>query len=599
MKRGILFLIPIVLLVSTSIAQETIKVKIDALVKNGVALKEKEKMQRFSEIYLEYQFQIHPEFGTFVGKTDNNNKWTDFSFEGMEQEKKDRVLLLNALKSINRLKLDAAEQLNYDLLKGTIELEREGEVFQSELMPIDQRYGFHHMIVRVLIATPIRSRKDVEDFLTRLQKTATLIDQLILLMDKGIEKNITAPKITLLDVPSQIQSIIGTEPAKSTLLKNLNAYLAKQSSEYKEQTLSKALKITAEILYPSLSKLKTYIEKTYIPNARETIALKDLPNGENWYNYKIKSHTTTSLTYKEIYEIGLSEVKRIRKVMDSIIKAIGFKGSSEEFASFLRTDRSFFYEDSAQLLDGYRVIAKKIDPQLPKLFGKLPRLSYGIEPVPAYEEKSKSSAYYVGGSTKAGRPGVFYANTYNLMSRPKWEMEVLTIHEAVPGHHLQLSLQEELENVAEFRKYINYTSYAEGWGLYSESLGEEMGFYKDPYSKFGQLTYEMWRAVRLVIDPGIHGLGWTRQQAIDYFIANTAKSELEITVEVDRYIAQPGQALAYKIGELKIQELRTEAQMKLGDKFDIRQFHDVVLANGAIPLDILTQKVSEWINSIK
>ena len=267
--------------------------------------------------------------------------------------------------------------------------------------------------------------------------------------------------------------------------------------------------------------------------------------------------------------------------MDSLIRATGFKGSFEEFSRFLRTDPRFFYEDSTALLDGYRVIAKKIDLELPRFFGKLPRLPYGVLPIPAYDEKFQTTAYYFPGSPESSRAGVFYANTYDLKSRPKWEMEALTIHEAVPGHHLQIALASELENVPEFRKHIFFTAFIEGWGLYSESLGGEMGFYKDPYSKFGQLTYEMWRAVRLVVDTVIHGLGWSRQQAIDYFKANAAKAEHDITVEVDRYIAWPGQALAYKIGELKIKELRANAERKLGETFDIRKFHDVVLENGS------------------
>jgi len=288
-------------------------------------------------------------------------------------------------------------------------------------------------------------------------------------------------------------------------------------------------------------------------------------------------------------------VKRIRSEMDSLIKSTGFKGGFPEFAEFLRTDPQFYFETAEELLDAYRVIAKKIDPELPRFFGQLPRLPYGILPVPAYDEKTQTTAYYMRGSVETGRPGYFYANTYNLKSRPKWEMEALTIHEAVPGHHLQIALSQELEDVSEFRKYTSYTAFVEGWGLYSESLGGEMGFYKDPYSKFGQLTYEMWRAIRLVVDTGIHGMGWSRQQAIDYFKENAAKTEHDITVEVDRYIAWPGQALAYKIGELKIKELRAKAENILGENFDIRKFHDAVLENGAIPLEVLEEKIEAWI----
>lgn len=599
MKKTISILLSIFLLATQLVAQETIKFKIDALTKNTNALKEKERTNLLSEIYMDYRLQTYPEFGTLIGKPTDNTKWTDLSLAAFEQRKKDRAIFLNAVQSINRSSLDKADQLNYDLLKNAIELEKEGEKFPSQLIPIDQMFGYHQQIMQVAGLTTFTTKKDVDDFLSRLQSIPLLVDQLIILMDEGIKKGIMPSKTTLAGVPEQIQNIIVNDATKSPLLKSLNDYLAKQSVVQKEPISTKATKVISETVNPALTKLKSYLEKTYIPKARESFALKNLPDGENWYNYNIRVQTTTSLTYKQIHEIGLREVKRIRGSMDSLISATGFKGSFEEFMNFLRTDPQFFYDSPSQLLDGYRIIAKKIDGELPKFFGKLPRLPYGVVPIPEYDEKFQTTAYYFPGSTEAGRAGNFYANTYDLKSRPKWEMEALTIHEAVPGHHLQIALAEELENVPEFRKYASYTSFVEGWGLYAESLGSEMGFYKDPYSKFGQLTYEMWRAIRLVVDTGIHGLGWTRQQAIDYFKANAAKTEHDIIVEVDRYIGWPGQALAYKIGELKIKELRSEAQRKLGDKFDIRKFHDVVLAHGAIPLDILEQNVNEWVNAIK
>ncbi len=280
--------------------------------------------------------------------------------------------------------------------------------------------------------------------------------------------------------------------------------------------------------------------------------------------------------------------------MDSVIASTGFKGSFADFAQFLRTDPQFFYADSASLVRGYRDIAKRIDPGLIRLFGKLPRLPYGVTTIPSYTARSQTTAYYQPGAPDAGRPGWFNVNTYDLKSRPKWEMEALSLHESVPGHHLQIALSQEMPGVPEFRRYGGYTAFVEGWGLYAESLGPELGMYQDPYSKFGQLTYEMWRAVRLVIDTGIHAMGWTRDQALQFFKDNAPKAEQDIIVEVDRYIAWPGQALAYKIGQLKIRELRDSASAALGAKFDIRAFHDEVLRNGALPLDLLEQDVREW-----
>jgi uncharacterized protein (DUF885 family) len=323
--------------------------------------------------------------------------------------------------------------------------------------------------------------------------------------------------------------------------------------------------------------------------------LSDLPDGREWYAYKIHRYTTTYLSPEEIHEIGLSEVKRIRKKMEDIIAQVGFEGNFHEFTEFLRTDPQFYFSDAEDLIREYRDISKRADPELIKLFGRLPTLPYGVIPIPSYAEKSQTTAYYEGGSLMAGRPGYFYANTYNLKMRPKWEMEALTLHEAVPGHHLQIALALELGDLPEFRKHGGYTAYTEGWGLYAESLGEEMGFYENPYSKFGQLTYEMWRAICLVVDTGIHALGWSRQEAIDLFIENSSKTEHDVVVEVDRYIVWPGQALAYKIGELKIKELRAYAAGALDDAFDIREFHDELLGNGSLPLDLLEERMKKWV----
>ena len=333
--------------------------------------------------------------------------------------------------------------------------------------------------------------------------------------------------------------------------------------------------------------------------------MRDLPNGLDWYRVRARTTTTTDLTPEQIHAIGLAEVKRIRGQMDSLIAATGFKGAFADFVRFLRTDPRFFFTTPADLLRASRDLTKRIDPELERLFGTLPRLTYGVSPVPSYAERSQTTAYYQAGSPLAHRAGTYFVNTYNLPARPRWEMEALTLHEAVPGHHLQIALAQELEGVPEFRRFGGYTAFVEGWGLYSESLGGELGLYTDPYSKFGQLTYEMWRAIRLVIDTGIHTMGWTREQAIDYFKANeyfkenSAKTEHDITVEVDRYIVWPGQALAYKIGELKIKELRAYAAATLGSKFDIRAFHDQVLGAGALPLDVLDARIHAWVAAVQ
>jgi uncharacterized protein (DUF885 family) len=346
---------------------------------------------------------------------------------------------------------------------------------------------------------------------------------------------------------------------------------------------------------PAFTKLQAFLTTKYLPACRGTIGVNALPNGDAMYAYNVRWHTTTAKTAKEIHEIGLAEVQRIRAEMDAVMKSSGFTGSYDEFKQFLRTSPQFFFTDAASLLTAYRDIAKRADPELAHMFGRLPQTPYGVKPVPDASAPSQTTAYYNPGSFAAGRPGNMFANTYKLDSRPRWEMEALTMHEAVPGHHLQISLAQERQGLPEFRRNSSYTAFVEGWGLYAESLGGEMGFYTDPYSKFGRLTYEMWRAVRLVVDTGLHSMGWTRDQAIAFFRANAAKADQDIVVEVDRYIVWPGQALGYKMGQMKIRELRTNAERQLGSRFDVRQFHDVVLEQGAVPLDVLERQVGAWI----
>jgi uncharacterized protein (DUF885 family) len=342
-------------------------------------------------------------------------------------------------------------------------------------------------------------------------------------------------------------------------------------------------------------KLREFLEQRYVPSCRDTVAATALSQGTELYPYNVKWHVTTDVTPAAIHAIGLAEVERIQAEMAAIRASTGFTGSAEAFHEFLRTDPQFFFRDTASLLTAYRDVAKRAEPPLARLFGLLPRTPYGIEPIPDAVAPSQTTAYYEPGSLSAGRAANMFANTYMLASRPRWEMEALTLHEAVPGHHLQIALAQEMQGLPEFRKHSSYTAYVEGWALYAESLGVEMGMYADPYAKYGQLTYEAWRAVRLVVDTGLHAMGWTREQAIEYFRANTAKTEQDIAVEIDRYIVWPGQALGYKMGQLKIQELRADAARALGPRFDLRGFHDVVLAQGALPLDELARQVAAWV----
>ena len=538
-----------------------------------------------------------PEFATDVGYPGQNDRWTDNSLEAIARRKREALAPLKVIKSINRNKLSPANQLNYDLFRRNSELALEGNRFPGEYFQITQLNGIQQDLTRMLEESPHRTVKDYEDLIARLNAIPTVVDQTIILLKKGLAAGITPPRITLRDVPQQVKNQLEPDPKKSAFLINFKEFPAEISATDQARLRTAAETALKEKILPSFTKLYDFMANEYVPGSREGIAFIDVPDGKAWYAFNILTITTTDLTADQIHALGLSEVKRIRAEMDKIIAESGFKGSFDEFLIFLRTDKQFSYTNADDLLRGYRDICKRADPELARLFGKLPRLTYGVLPIPEYAAKSQTTAYYQPGSPKAGRPGYFYANTYAVETRLKWEMEALTLHESVPGHHLQIALAQEQDDVPDFRKHGSYTAFVEGWGLYAESLGTEMGFYTDPYSNFGRLTYEMWRAIRLVVDTGMHSMGWTRQQAIDYFLANASKNEHDITVEVDRYIVWPGQALAYKLGELKIKELRAYATKELGDKFDVRQFHDQVLGNAAVPLDVLETRIKAWVNS--
>ncbi len=568
---------------------------------------EVQRLRKFFADDWNYWMVEYPEFATSVGYPGQNARWTDYSTAAVERRNQHLRESVKALETIDRGKLPAAEQLNYDLYKKLLENAIEGLRFGNDASPfasviphnlerpINQIEGVQQGIGRVVAIMPADHVADYENIIARLRGVPAVVDQTIAEMQAGLKRVATPPKITMRDVPQQIEGQIFSDPVASPLLRAFEKFPASISAGEQDRLRQAAAAAYRDQVMPAFRKLKDFLVATYIPACRETISAGAQPDGAAHYAYNVRWHTTTNLTPQQIHEIGLAEVKRIHAEMDQVIAQAGFQGSFADFSNFLRTDSRFYYTDAASLVSAYRDIAKRADPQLAHLFGKLPRLPYGIRPVPDYVAPSQTTAYYESGSPAAGRPGWYFVNTYDLKQRPKWEMEALSLHESVPGHHLQLSLAQELEGVPEFRRHLGYTAFVEGWGLYAESLGPEMGFYTDPYSKFGQLTYEMWRAVRLVVDTGMHEMGWSREQAIDFFLANTSKARRDIVVEVDRYIVWPGQALGYKIGELEIKKLRAEAQRELGDRFDIRAFHDEVLGEGALPLDVLETRVKAWI----
>ena len=570
----------------------------DYKIKNG----EKSESEKFHELLSEqWEKGIvrNPEWASSLGDNRFNDKLNDTSYETILKRQGETRELQETVKKIDRSKLSEDDQLNYDLYLQGIEKQIEGFQFLSYLIPIDQMGGIQIGFAGISNYMPFNNVKDYENYLARMRAFPTKLDQTIDLMKRGVKEGWVPPKIILVSVPDQIKAQFGKLVEESPLFKPFNDFPESIPSEEQTRLIDEMVSVLTEYVYPAYETLYSYFIESYLPSCGESIACKDFPNGDVYYKYQIKSYTTTNLTAEEIHQIGLGEVDRIRAEMKKVINMTEFKGSFDEFLTFLRTDSQFYFTSEDELLNEYRMICKKADAELPKFFGLLPRLPYGVKPIPDYQAPASPTAYYYSGSQEAGRAGFFMANTYKLETRPKYEMEALSIHEAVPGHHLQITLAQELDNIPKFRRYGGYTAFVEGWGLYSEKLAEEMGFYEDPYSKFGQLTYEMWRACRLVVDTGMHTLGWTRQEAIDFMLSNTAKTENDVTVEIDRYIAWPGQALAYKIGELKIRELRSKAEKEMGENFNIRDFHDVVLGHGAVPLDILEKHVNEYILQIQ
>lgn len=565
------------------------------LLANKEKLSDADRLHRLFDVSWEYTMKEFPEFATSVGYPGQNDRWTDVSFEAIARREGTEKLDLELIKSIDRTKLSPADAISYDLYRRNAEFSVEGQQFPFELMPINQMDGVQQNVSQVISSTTFKTKKDYEDLVARLNSVPALLEQTIALLHKGLEQKVTPPQITMRDVPQQVLNLIVKDPAESSMLAPFKEMSSLVSAADQARLRQAATEAFTKKVGPAYQKLHDFLAAKYLPGCRTTIGANKLPNGEKLYAYTTRQQTTTEMTPAQIHQIGLDEVKRIRDEMNRVIASTGFQGDFHAFTKYLLTDPKFFYTDPESLLAGYRDIAKRIDPKLVEFFGILPRLPYGIRPVPAYAEKSQAGAYYEPGSLKAGRPGYFFVNTYDLPSRPKWGIETLTLHEAVPGHHFQIAIAQEMDDLPEFRKHGGYNAFAEGWALYAESLGFEMGFFKDPYQHFGHLGDAMLRAVRLVVDTGLHSMDWSRERAIKYFEENTGNPPHDIVVEVDRYIVWPSQALGYKIGQLKIRQLRTHTEKELGANFDLRAFHDEVLKNGALPLSVLETHIHEWV----
>lgn len=545
----------------------------------------------------EWTLNDSPEWGTYVGDDRFNDRLSDLSFEAIERRKAHSREMLKRIQGIDRAKLDGLDGqdvTSYDLFLLNARLAVEGERFSTELMPVSQMEGPQLAFPMLVDAMPFRNTRDYENYLSRLAAFPRFLDQVTALMKRGMETGWMPPAVPLRSIPEQISGQT-VDVSKSPLDGAFDKFPADMPENDRDRLKARGEQIIRDQVLPGLRKFDSFITGVYMPAARKDIAASSLPGGLDYYRHAIRCQTTTGLSPQEIHEIGLGEVARIRGEMDAVIKEAGFQGSFQDFLKSLRSDPKFYYTNAADLVAGYRDIAKRIDGELPRFFAELPRNSYGIREIPEYEAPAQTTAYYIPGATDGSRAGVFAVNTYKLETRPKYEMEALTLHESVPGHHLQISRAQELNDLPDFRRNGGYTAYVEGWALYAESLGSEMGFYADPYSKFGQLTYEMWRACRLVVDTGMHAMGWSREKAIDFMLQNSAKTENDVIVEIDRYIVWPGQALSYKLGELKIKELRARAKQQLGDKFDLRRFHNALIDNGPLPLSVLDSQIDTWI----
>ena len=540
--------------------------------------------------------QENPVYASNMGDKSANQDWPDISEGAVRERQKKTREVLEQIRSMDPQTLSVENQLNYRLFLYNYERSVRAQKFDSHLLTFGQRGGIQleHETAEGL---SFNTSQDFKDWLVRLEKLPALIDQHINLGRLGIERKITAPNILMQRVAKQIQLQLVDNPEDSPFF-NIFIDIPENIQDH-EAIQSMARDVIKSKVIPAYNKLNEFFTKEYLPASRTTYGVLDLPNGFEWYENLARYHTTTDLTPDEIHEIGLSEVERIRSEMQEVIDSLGFDGSFNDFLVFLRTDPQFYYETEDELLEAYLATSKKIDPEMVSLFKVLPRIPYGIKPIPMESAPDTTTAYYMRPAADGSRAGYYYVNLYRPEVRPKYEIEVLSVHEAVPGHHLQIALAMELEGIPNFRRYSGYTAYVEGWGLYSESLGYDIGLYSDPYSRFGALTYDMWRAVRLVVDTGMHYKGWTRQEAIDFFTANAAKTEQDIINEIDRYLVMPGQALAYKIGQLKILELKNKAKEQLGDDFDIKEFHHAVLSQGALPLAVLEENIENYLLEIE
>ncbi len=566
---------------------------------SALASERHEKLHQIFEAEWQSRIERFPEFAQRMGDKSRADQLTDVSEKAQQKWLKTTQSFIAKLKQIPYQQLSAEDQINYQIFKQQLENRASSLTFKDYQIPFLADSGFHTSIARLPVNTEFKTEQDYQNYLARLAKVPNHFQQHIDNMNAGLSRGFSMPSVVMIGFSDVLHKHAKSSLAESVFYQPFKAFPDHFSESTQNQLKNRAKQVIREKVITAYAELANYFDKKYVPNTKQSLGASEFPEGKRYYQQKIAEFTTGNKTAKQIHEIGLAEVARIRTEMEEVIEKLEFKGTFKEFLKFLRTSPQFYAKTAEDLLKEAAYISKKMDGQLPRFFTKLPRQPYAVEPVPDSIAPKYTTGRYVSAPLDSTRPGTYWVNTYALDKRPLYVLEALTLHEAVPGHHLQNALNQELEGLPKFRRYSYLSAFGEGWALYCEKLGLEAGFYKDGYSDFGRLSYEMWRAARLVIDTGIHAFGWSREQAIELLEENSGLSKHNIRTEVDRYISWPGQALSYKIGELKILELRKKAEKELGKNFDIRRFHDAILANGSIPLDVLEGQITAFIEQEK
>ncbi len=558
-------------------------------------------MQSLFDEYFERSLELNPMRATSIGDYRYNDRLANSI--GPEYREASGALereFLTRLLEIDPAGLSGNDRISYELFKLGREQSIEGERFPRHLQPINQFRSMTNYFVQIGSGKglhPFKTVKHYDDFLGRIDDFVVYVDQAIANMREGMRAGVVQPKILMEKAVPQVQSQI-VESAEDSGFYAPISMMPDDFSEEDRERLAAAYKEAIENkLIPAYQRLSNFLGDEYVGAARDTVGLYAVPDGEAWYAFNVRQITTTDLTPAEIHQIGLDEVERIHGEMRGVMAEVGFEGDLDEFFEFMNTDEQFYFDEAEQLIQGYRDMSEHIAELSKELFAVFPKTGFEVRRIEPFREKSAAGGQYQSGTPDGSRPGIFYANAYDIKSRPKWAMESLFLHEAIPGHHFQISLQRENENLPDFRRFGGYTAYSEGWGLYAESLGKELGVYTDPYQYFGALNAELWRAIRLVVDTGIHAKQWSRQEVLDFMYANSAVRPARAIAEAERFMAIPGQALAYKIGQLKIREIRNKAEARLGDRFDVKDFHTQILMDGPMPLSMLETKIDRWVEA--